>query len=186
MKPMTAIVLLAGLIQTAKADPVGAANARVPEPYADILVFRSAMHKRAFGSFEAVVPSGWSLDPDTGTYFPPSALLPPESKRMGYTTLRVVSTCAGTCSSKDWGSVIQAKVEEYKAKGYTTERDETPAAGERLLVSRHADKRILARFFSKPGASRYFVCEAEVDHTAQATEAAFEAACAGLVILGWD
>jgi len=167
-------------------SPADAANAAVPASYKDILRFESKAHKRQYGAFNAVVPVGWSFDPDTHSYTPPPTLLPPHGKRIGFSSVRIWTTCAGTCADKDWTAVIEQKVQEYRDKGYTIERDETPASGQRLVVSKHADKRIYARFFSKKGGHRYFVCEAEVDRFSTTAEAAFEAACAALTIHDWQ
>lgn len=181
-------ILLLSLLtaQTAHAgDPAAAANAAVPESYKRILSFELKSHKQDYGSFDAVVPTGWRYDPDTQTYSPPVTLLPPHGKLIGFSSVRISTTCAGTCADKNWADVIDKKASEYKDKGYLIERDEMPSPGQRLVVSTHADKRIYARFFSKPGASRYFLCEAEVDRFAQAAQGAFEAACSSLIIHDW-
>ncbi len=178
-------ILLALLTGPAHADPAAAANAAVPSSHRSILRFELKTHKRSFGSFDAVVPAGWSYDDATFTYSPPKEHLPPKDERIGFSTIRIWTTCAGTCADKDWSAIIEKKVQEYRDKGYTIERDETPATGQRLVVSKHADKRIYARFFSKEGGGRYFLCEAEIDRFAQAAEPAFVAACAGLKIHDW-
>ncbi len=185
MTRLVPVLLLTLFSLPALADPAAAANAAVPASHRDILRFELKPHKREYGGFSVVVPSGWSYDEATHSYSPPESQLPPEGKRIGFSVVRVWTTCAGTCADKDWGAVIEKKVQENRDKGYAIERDETSASGQRLVVSRHADKRIYARFFSKQGGHRYFLCEAEVDRFAQAAESAFEAACAGLVIHDW-
>jgi hypothetical protein len=179
------LVLLAAR-SAAASDPTALANAAVPPEYRRILSFELKAHSHKYGSFDAIVPSGWRYDPDTQTYTPPPTQLPPHGKLIGFSSMRISSTCAGTCADKDWASVIDKKVQEYRDKGYAIERDETPKPGQRLLVSKHADKRIYARFFSKSGGNRYFVCEAEVDRFAEAAEAAFDAACTSLIIHNWQ
>ena len=179
------LVLMASTPAMASA-PVATANAAVPASHQSILKFELKAHSRQYGSFDAVVPTGWRYDPETQTYSPPVTQLPPKGKLIGFSSIEVWTSCAGTCQSKDWAAVIEGKASQYKDKGYTIERDETPAPGVRLVVSKHADKRIFSRFFSKSGAKRYFMCEAQVDRFAEAAEAAFEAACASLVIRDWN
>jgi hypothetical protein len=157
----------------------------VPESHRDLLRFELKRHEREYGGFSAVVPAGWSYDSATHTYSPPKEQLPPLSKRIGFSSLRIWTTCAGTCKPKDWAAVIEQKVQEIRDKGYLIERDEAPAPGQRLVVSKHADKRIIVHFFSRPDGSRYFLCEAEVDRFATPALPAFEAACRGLVIEDW-
>ncbi len=166
-------------------EPASAANAAIPTSYKNILRFETRPHKRQYGAFDAVVPAGWAYDADTKLYTPPKSQLPPNGTLIGFSSMRISTTCAGTCADKDWASIIERKVQDYRDKGYHIERDERPTPDHRLVVSKHADKRTYARFFSKSGANRYFVCEAEVDRFAAAAEAAFDAACAALVIHDW-
>ena len=161
------------------------ANAQVPEVLKDILRFETKPSGREFGAFDAIVPAGWPHDKATSTYAPHPDQLPPHNNRLGYSSVRAHTTCAGTCEPKDWDALIESKIQAITDKGYTIEQNTTLDPGRREVIAKHPDKRIYAYFFSQPDANRYFVCEAEVDGLLSQASQAFQTACSGMVIHDW-
>ena len=157
-------------------------NALVPASHREILRFEVKQSGREFGAFEAIVPAAWPHDSATSTYAPHPDHLPPHNNQLGYSSVRVHTTCAGTCAAKDWERLIEQKVRALIERGYTIEEDTQTSPGQRVVISKHPDKRIYSYYFFEPQGHRYFVCEAEVDGLLSSAANAFQAACAGLII----
>jgi hypothetical protein len=166
-------------------DVAAKSNGQVPEALRDILRFEVKPSGREFGAFDAIAPAGWPYDKDTSSYSPHLDQLPPFNNRLGYSSVRVHTSCSGPCADKDWAALVQSLVQELVDKGYAIESDTTPSEGRRVVVSAHPDKRIHSYFFWQAGGHRYFVCEAEVDGLLAQATSAFQTACDGLVIHDW-
>lgn len=170
----------------AASEVVTAANGQVPASHREILRFEVKDSGRKYGAFEAIVPANWPYDEATSSYTPHPDHLPPMNRLLGFSAVRIHTSCAGTCADKDWAGLIETKVLDITDKGYVIESDTTSRPGHRLVISKHPDKRIYTHFFWKDGGHRYFLCEAEVDGLLAPAAEAFKTACSGLVIQDWE
>lgn len=129
----------------------------------------------------AVVPAGW----EAGRVFPGN-LTPPSGSSLGFfTRFKVGSNCDGACEKKDWAPIIQkVELDPITGDGAEVLKNEQ-SDGHQLVVSKTNDRLYVVAVWSKPDASRYFYCRAELDDEAQPAVAAFEQACRAMRVTQW-
>lgn len=162
----------------AESAPVDLAAINSAAP-ADLgLVFES---RSIEDEIQAVVPVGW----EAGRVFPGN-LTPPSGSKLGFfTRFKVGSNCDGACEKKDWAPIIQkVEIDPLTGDGAEVLKDEQ-RDGHRLVVSKTDDRLYVVAVWSKPNASRYFYCRAELDDDAQPAVAAFEQACRAMRVTQW-
>jgi hypothetical protein len=189
-----------------KAD-ADAVNALVPADMKGKVEFEVATiedgHGRHPTKYSVVGPKGWKKG------FMPGSLEPADSdnfgsKTLGKSTFKVGSNCDGSCEKKDWAAVVDKVYYKQftggQVKGKVIKDDKLPTSrtlvfqtepeshdqGNGVVATSGIKQIQIIRTWWTDGASKHYVCEAELGELSFGLAAAFEKACSKVSVSGND
>lgn len=188
MKTFALLAVALGAVACNKSEPAPAAPAAEPPPPkladgavagvnaavpADLkLEFEEANLKTKHLTAAAVLPKGWKESEVL-----PGRYQPPEGAGLGMMpSFQIGSDCNGACEPKDWAATSDKVYFNQLTSRFKVAKDEK-GPGSRTVVASSDDTTYIVVARWKEGASRYFVCQATLDHQGMAAAPAFEKAC---------
>ncbi|MDB4954609.1 MAG: hypothetical protein JWO36_2178 [Myxococcales bacterium] len=185
-----------------KAD-ADAVNALIPAEMKGKLEFEAATIEDGMGrhptKYSVVAPKGWKKG------FMPGSLEPADSdnfgsQTMGKTSFKVGSNCDGSCEKKDWAAVVEKVYYNQFTSGQVTGKvikDDKRPTGRTLVFQMEpkteqqgagvtmtsGEKKIqIITTWWTDGATKHYVCQAELGEPAFGLAAAFEKACSKVAV----